>query len=283
MEMSGSRDVPASVEATWNALNDPEVLKACIAGCESIDKVSDNEYQVAMTARVGPVSAKFSGRIMLSDIVAPKSYTIKFEGQGGAAGFASGEAQVELSPAGSGTRIDYKAKAQVGGKLAQIGSRLVDGAAAKVADDFFGRLVERLGGSKEVAECTADAADDTARGGGVGVEEHVADGLPLPPRSSSRWPSIGLRDPPERQQGSDSWTALIWKSCAKARNGTKKASGCCWLRSCGRGVLRRARPVPCSRYAKTGRWSARYRAAASRTTSSSVRGARARTSRGRSR
>jgi len=151
MEMSGSREVPASVEATWAALNDPEVLKACIAGCESIDKVSDNEYQVAMTARVGPVSAKFSGRIVLSDIVAPKSYTIRFDGQGGAAGFASGEAHVDLSPAGSGTRIDYKAKAQVGGKLAQIGSRLIDGAAAKVADDFFGRLVERLGGSKDAA------------------------------------------------------------------------------------------------------------------------------------
>lgn len=151
MEMNGSREVPASVEATWDALNDPEALKACIAGCESIDKVSDNEYQVAMTARVGPVSAKFSGRIVLSDIVAPKSYTIKFDGQGGAAGFASGEARVELSPVGSGTRIGYTAKAQVGGKLAQIGSRLVDGAAAKVADDFFGRLAERLGGTKEAA------------------------------------------------------------------------------------------------------------------------------------
>ncbi len=169
MEMNGSREVPASVEATWSALNDPEVLKACIAGCESIDKVSDNEYQVAMTARVGPVSAKFSGRIVLSDIVAPKSYTIKFDGQGGAAGFAGGEAQVELSPAGGGTHIDYKAKAQVGGKLAQIGSRLVDGAAAKVADDFFGRLVERLGGSKDVgavattAGIPADAAASALR------------------------------------------------------------------------------------------------------------------------
>jgi carbon monoxide dehydrogenase subunit G len=152
MEMNGSREVPASVDATWSALNDPEVLKACIAGCESIDKVSDNEYKVAMTARVGPVSAKFNGRITLNDIVPPKSYTIKFDGQGGAAGFASGEAQVELAPVGSGTRIDYKAKAQVGGKLAQIGSRLVDGAAAKVADDFFGRLVDHLGGGKEADE-----------------------------------------------------------------------------------------------------------------------------------
>jgi carbon monoxide dehydrogenase subunit G len=146
MEMSSSRVVPASVDATWRALNDPQVLKACIAGCESIERVADNEYTVAMTARVGPVSAKFSGRIVLSDIVPPTSYTITFDGQGGAAGFANGNAKVQLTPDGSGTRIDYQASAQVGGKLAQIGSRLVDGAAAKVADDFFGRLVEHLGG-----------------------------------------------------------------------------------------------------------------------------------------
>lgn len=160
MEMSSSRVVPASVDATWRALNDPQVLKACIAGCESIDRIADNEYTVAMTARVGPVSAKFSGRIVLSDIVSPTSYTITFDGQGGAAGFANGNAKVQLTPEGSGTRIDYQASAQVGGKLAQIGSRLVDGAAAKVADDFFGRLVEHLGGGAKAAE--ADVAPPEA-------------------------------------------------------------------------------------------------------------------------
>jgi uncharacterized protein len=149
MEMSSSRTVPADVETTWRALNDPEVLKACIAGCESIERVADNEFRVAMTARVGPVSAKFNGRILLSDIVAPRSYTIKFDGQGGAAGFATGEAKVVLAPDGNGTRIEYQAKAQVGGKLAQIGSRLIDGAAAKVADEFFGSFVERLGGDRD--------------------------------------------------------------------------------------------------------------------------------------
>jgi carbon monoxide dehydrogenase subunit G len=146
MEMKGSRTVPADVEATWRALNDPEVLKACIVGCESIERVSDNEYKVTMTARVGPVSARFSGRIVMSDIVAPTSYVLSFEGQGGAAGFAKGQARVALAANDPGTRIDYQATAQVGGKLAQIGSRLVDGAAAKVADDFFARFVERLGG-----------------------------------------------------------------------------------------------------------------------------------------
>ena len=146
MEMNGSRTVPADIETTWRALNDPEVLKACIAGCESVERVSDNEYRLAMTARVGPVSARFTGRIVLADIVAPTSYTLSFEGQGGAAGFAKGEARVVLADNNPGTRIDYQAKAQVGGKLAQIGSRLVDGAAAKVADDFFARFADRLGG-----------------------------------------------------------------------------------------------------------------------------------------
>jgi hypothetical protein len=146
MEMKGSRVVPTDVDTTWRALNDPEVLRACIPGCESIDRVSDTEYRLAMTARVGPVSAKFTGRLLLADIVAPRSYTLKFEGQGGAAGFANGMAKVELSPVDENTRIDYAVSAQVGGKLAQIGSRLIDGAAAKVADDFFSRFVERAGG-----------------------------------------------------------------------------------------------------------------------------------------
>ena len=145
--MKGSRLVPIDIETTWQALNDPEVLRACIPGCESIDRVSDTEYGLAMTARVGPVSAKFSGRLVLTDVVAPQSYTLKFEGQGGAAGFANGAARVALTPADGGTRIDYAVNAQVGGKLAQIGSRLVDGAAAKLANDFFTRFVERAGGS----------------------------------------------------------------------------------------------------------------------------------------
>jgi hypothetical protein len=151
MELTSSRMVPASVEETWAALNDPETLKACITGCESIERVSDTEFRVAMTARVGPVSAKFSGRIVLSDIVPPTSYKLSFEGQGGAAGFARGEAKVALTPDGSGARIEYNVNAQVGGKLAQIGSRLVDGAAAKIADDFFACFVERLGGGAAAA------------------------------------------------------------------------------------------------------------------------------------
>lgn len=164
MEMTGSRTVPSDTETTWRALNDPDVLKACIAGCESVERVADNEYRVIMTARVGPVSARFTGRIVMTDIVAPTAYTLNFEGQGGAAGFAKGEARVLLADNHPGTRIDYEAKAQVGGKLAQIGSRLVDGAAAKVADDFFARFVERLSGPPAAASDTGKPGDSIVAG-----------------------------------------------------------------------------------------------------------------------
>jgi carbon monoxide dehydrogenase subunit G len=137
MEMKGEQLVPASQQATWAALNDPEVLKACVPGCESIVPAGENVYEVLMVARVGPVSAKFKGKLTLSDINPPQSYSISFEGQGGAAGFAKGGAQVRLSPEGDATKLSYDVKANVGGKLAQIGSRLVDAAAKKVADDFF--------------------------------------------------------------------------------------------------------------------------------------------------
>src|SRR5512134_1615557 len=142
--MTGEQLIPASQQETWSALNDPEVLRACVPGCESIARVNDNEYQVQMTARVGPVSAKFRGRLSIFDIKAPNSYSLAFEGQGGAAGFAKGAAQVRLSPEGSQTKLAYEVKANVGGKLAQIGSRLVDAAAKKVADEFFRNFNQKM-------------------------------------------------------------------------------------------------------------------------------------------
>ena len=152
MDMKGEQLVPASQQATWEALNDPQVLKACVPGCESIDPTGPDEYQVLMVARVGPVSAKFKGRLTLSDIKPPASYSIAFEGQGGPAGFAKGGAQVRLSPEGAGTRLAYDVKANVGGKLAQIGSRLVDAAAKKVADDFFRNFNARFSAHDAHAE-----------------------------------------------------------------------------------------------------------------------------------
>ena len=149
MEMTGEQIIPASQQDTWNALNDPEVLKGCVPGCESILRVNDNEYQVQMTAKVGPVSAKFHGRLSLFDLKPPQSYALAFEGQGGAAGFAKGAAQVKLAPEGEQTRLAYEVKANVGGKLAQIGSRLVDAAAKKLADEFFQNFTKMMSSSEE--------------------------------------------------------------------------------------------------------------------------------------
>jgi hypothetical protein len=171
MEMSGEQLIPASQQDTWNALNDPEVLKACVPGCETIERSGDNEYQVAMVARVGPVSAKFKGKLTLSDINPPTSYSIAFEGQGGAAGFAKGGAKVRLSPEGADTRLAYDAKANVGGKLAQIGSRLVDAAARKVADEFFRNFNTRMSGPPPGGEAPGEAQ----------AEEHAPEPVPRDP------------------------------------------------------------------------------------------------------
>jgi carbon monoxide dehydrogenase subunit G len=145
MELSNTRIVPAPPATVWTALNDPAVLKECLPGCEVLERAGDGTFRVVMAARVGPVAARFNGTMRMADVAAPTGYTLQFEGQGGAAGFARGEARVSLAPEGDQhTALTYAAKAQVGGKLAQIGSRLVDGAAAKLTDDFFARFVERV-------------------------------------------------------------------------------------------------------------------------------------------
>ena len=144
MEMSGEQLIPASQAATWAALNDPEILKACVPGCESIEKTAENEYVVLMTARIGPVSAKFKGKLALSDLDPPNSYSLAFEGQGGVAGFGKGGAKVQLLPEGGNTKLTYQVKANVGGKLAQIGSRLVDAAAKKLSEEFFNAFTAKV-------------------------------------------------------------------------------------------------------------------------------------------
>jgi carbon monoxide dehydrogenase subunit G len=160
MEMTGEQLIHASQADTWAALNDPAVLKDCVPGCETIERTGDNEYAVQMTARVGPVSAKFKGRMTLSSIRPPDSYSIAFEGQGGVAGFAKGSADVQLTAEGHSTRLGYKVKANVGGKLAQIGSRLVDAAAHKVANDFFVAFNEKVAGAHAAHAGTHDAHDE---------------------------------------------------------------------------------------------------------------------------
>ncbi|QNN58538.1 carbon monoxide dehydrogenase subunit G [Diaphorobacter ruginosibacter] len=144
MDMQSSRQLGVSQQQAWDALNDPEVLKVCIPGCDRVEANGDNRYAIGMALKIGPVSAKFSGQITLSDIVPPQSYTIAFDGQGGAAGFGKGSAKVTLLPNDAGCELAYTVNAQVGGKVAQLGQRLIDGAAKSLAEDFFKRFDKEM-------------------------------------------------------------------------------------------------------------------------------------------
>jgi carbon monoxide dehydrogenase subunit G len=162
MEFSGEYRIPATVQQVWEALNDPAALRSCIAGCKQLDKISDTEFSAVVSAKVGPVSATFRGNVVLSDLVAPNSYTLTGQGQGGAAGFARMSAQVALTAEGDQTVLKYVAKAEIGGKLASVGSRLVQVVAKKNADDFFAAFARRLGGSGVPEQSAAAAAGQQA-------------------------------------------------------------------------------------------------------------------------
>jgi carbon monoxide dehydrogenase subunit G len=142
MTMSGEVQLAAAREAVWTKLNDPEVLKSCIPGCELLQKNSDNEFQAIATVKVGPVKARWKGKVRLSDLDPPNSYRISGEGEGGVAGFAKGGALVSLADKDGGTLLSYNVEAQIGGKLAQLGQRLINSAAKKTADDFFVKFKE---------------------------------------------------------------------------------------------------------------------------------------------
>jgi carbon monoxide dehydrogenase subunit G len=146
MEMSGERQIAASRAEVWAALNDPEVLKACIPGCQEMEKTGDNGFTAKVVQKVGPVKATFTGEVELSDIVEGESYTISGKGKGGAAGGASGGAKVTLADSDGGTLLTYVAEAKVTGKIAQLGSRLIDGFAKKMADQFFTTFQEQVEG-----------------------------------------------------------------------------------------------------------------------------------------
>jgi uncharacterized protein len=151
MDMTGERRIPAARQKVWEGLNDPEILKESIPGCQEIEKVSDTEFTAKVRAKVGPVSANFAGKVALSDLDPPNGYTISGEGTGGVAGFAKGGAKVTLEEENGETVLRYTVQAQVGGKLAQIGSRLIDATARKMADQFFTKFVDVMspGGSSQ--------------------------------------------------------------------------------------------------------------------------------------
>lgn len=157
MDMTGEFRIPAPRQKVWEALNDPDVLKQSIPGCEEIEKLSPTELQAKVTAKVGPVRARFGGKVVLSDLDPPNGYKITGEGSGGPAGFAKGGATVRLADDTGGTRLSYTVEAHVGGKLAQIGSRLIDATARKMADEFFANFARVVGGPPP-----ADAAPEAA-------------------------------------------------------------------------------------------------------------------------
>ena len=151
MDMTGERRIEASRQTVWRALNDPAVLKLSIPGCESLEKLSDTDMKATAAVKIGPIATKFTGAVHLSDIDPPNGYTIGGEGQGGVAGFAKGGAKVWLEDAGSETLLHYEVHAQVGGKLAQLGARLIDATAKQMADAFFDRFSQQLTPAPPVA------------------------------------------------------------------------------------------------------------------------------------
>lgn len=190
MEMSGEYRIAAPREVVWAALNDPEILRQAIPGCDSIDKTSDTDMTAKVTAKVGPVRASFEGKVTLSDLDPPNGYRISGEGKGGPAGFAKGGANVRLEQDGDGTLLKYDVDATVGGKLAQLGARLIDGTARKMAADFFARFGEIVaaqaaGGAPAPVSVPAPAAApaaiaESAPTTGAPVAPPVPEAGPLP-------------------------------------------------------------------------------------------------------
>jgi len=167
MDLFGEYRILADRVVVWSALNDADVLRRCIPGCESLERVSDREMTATVVAKIGPVKATFKGAVTLENMVPPESYTIVGEGKGGVAGFAKGSADVSLAEDGDGTVLSYSVKAQVGGKLAQLGSRLIVSTSRKMADEFFGKFKEIVEGGGGAEAASASASAGSAEDGGL--------------------------------------------------------------------------------------------------------------------
>jgi hypothetical protein len=181
MDMTGERRIPAPRQTVWEALNNPEVLKISIPGCESLEKLDDDQMKATAAVKVGPMSARFSGKVRLTDIDPPNSYRISGEGQGGPAGFAKGGANVALTDDGADTLLAYQVNAQIGGKLAQLGARLIDATAKQMADAFFDRFSQQV---------QAMAPRPAASGAGASESAPVPMTAPLEPSAISVWALI---------------------------------------------------------------------------------------------
>ncbi len=199
MDFAGRYTVAASPELVWAAINDPEILKSCIPGCQSLVKTDPTHFEAAVTLKIGPVKATFKGKVALEDLDPPRYCLLRGEGQGGVAGFARGEAKVTLTPEDAGTVLTYEAKASVGGKLAQIGQRLIDGAAKQIADDFFSKFASAVAAG-QAAEAALEAET-------LALAESEAVGVPTEPMAAIASMSPGAPEPaspqdrPSRQGG----------------------------------------------------------------------------------
>jgi uncharacterized protein len=162
MDMTGERRIPAPRQTVWDALNDPAVLKASIPGCENLEKLSDSAMKSTVALKIGPISARFNGTVTLADIDPPNGYTISGEGQGGVAGFAKGGAKVRLDDDGPGTKLSYEVHAQVGGKIAQLGARLIDASAKQISDQFFDRFSAAVAAPAPTPAPTAEVEPGSA-------------------------------------------------------------------------------------------------------------------------
>jgi uncharacterized protein len=172
MDMQGQRTLACTQQQAWDALNDPAILKACIPGCEKFEATQEG-YAVTTAVKIGPVSARFNGKVQMTDVNAPHGYQLNFDAQGGVAGFGKGQSRVELRPVPQGCEMNYTVHSSVGGKLAQLGQRLIDGAAKSMADDFFrrfeGELTRLYGPVEELAAAPDQAAARHADTGSVPV------------------------------------------------------------------------------------------------------------------
>ncbi len=199
MDMTGERRIPAPRQKVWDALNDTEVLKSCIPGCESLQRLSDTAMKATAAIKIGPISARFTGNVALSDMDPPNSYRISGEGQGGVAGFAKGGANVRLSDDGPFTVLSYDVKAQVGGKIAQLGARLIDATSKQMADLFFDRFTAEVSGPQEIAAqgpvvapavAVTDAAGTAAEGTATPMPQAAS--TPVPARKMTPAPALSI-------------------------------------------------------------------------------------------
>lgn len=193
MDMTGERRIPAPRQTVWEALNDPTVLKASIPGCESLEKLGDDRMKATASVKVGPISARFTGNVQLSDIDPPNGYRISGEGQGGVAGFAKGGANVALADDGADTLLSYQVNAQVGGKLAQLGGRLIDATAKQMADSFFDRFskqVQAQSSQFQSSKPPSAAAAEAAARESMAEPVAAAMGAVPPPATVSIWQMI---------------------------------------------------------------------------------------------